>query len=258
MIQIERVSKLYFGRPVLEDVSFTIERGTNVGLIGPGGAGKTLLLKIICGLVEPDAGRVLIEGVEVGKLDETKLAELRFRIGMLFQNYALFDFMDVGDNIAFPLRQEGKLSEEEIQRRVKTILDAIGLPRVAHLYANELSGGMKKRVSFARAVVREPPIIFYDDPTAGLDPVTSSKIFLLLKDIRDRLGTTSVTISHDIAGIRDICDQFVLLDRGRLVFGGTREEIERAPHPLVRQFWDGFSDDELGDAGEGKGKGGAH
>lgn len=248
MIEIQGISKLYFGRPVLEDVSFTIERGTNVGLIGPGGAGKTLLLKIVCGLVEPDAGRVLIEGVEVGKLDETKLAELRFRIGMLFQNYALFDFMNVGDNIAFPLRQEGQLGEDEIQKRVKEILTAIGLPTIAPLYANELSGGMKKRVSFARAVIRQPPIIFYDDPTAGLDPVTSSKIFLLLKDIRDRLGTTSVTISHDIAGIRDICDQFVLLDRGRMVFAGTREAIERDGHPLVRQFWDGFSDDELGEA----------
>jgi phospholipid/cholesterol/gamma-HCH transport system ATP-binding protein len=193
---------------------------------------------------------VLIEGVDVGTLDEKQLAELRFGIGMLFQNYALFDFMNVGDNIAFPLRQEGKLGEDEIQRKVKGILEAIGLPLIAPLYANELSGGMKKRVSFARAVIREPPIIFYDDPTAGLDPVTSSKIFLLLKDIRDRLGTTSVTISHDVAGIRDICDQFVLLDRGKLVFAGTREEIERVQIPLVRQFWDGFSDDELGQAGD--------
>ena len=245
MIEVQGVTKLYAGRPVLKDISLVIEEGTNLGLIGPGGCGKTLLLKIICALVKPDAGRVLIEGVDVHKLDETQLAELRFKIGMLFQNYALFDFMNVADNIAFPLRQEGKLGEDEIGRRVQDILNKIGLPRIGHQYARELSGGMKKRVSFARAVIRQPPIVFYDDPTAGLDPVTSSKIFLLLKEMRDSLGTTSVTITHDIEGVKEICDNFAMLDRGELIFFGSKVEIEQTPISLVRQFWDGFSDDEL-------------
>lgn len=245
MIRVEHLTKYYFGRPVLDDVSLSIEAGTNLGLIGPGGAGKTLLLKIVCGLVAPDSGRVLIEGQDVHALSETALADLRFKIGMLFQNYALFDFMNVADNIAFPLRQEGKLSEEEIATRVERMLESISLPGIGHQYGRELSGGMKKRVSFARAVIRQPPIVFYDDPTAGLDPVTSSKIFLLLKEIRDTLGTTSVTISHDIEGIKEICDNFAMLDRGKLVFFGSRQEIEQSPVTLVRQFWDGFSDDEL-------------
>ncbi len=246
MIVVERVTKLYAGRPVLDDVSLEVPDSTNLGLIGPGGAGKSLLLKIICGLVPPDAGRVLIDGVHVQSLSETELAELRFRIGMLFQNYALFDFMNVSQNIAFPLLQEGKLSQEAIDARVTELLKAISLPHIGHQFPNELSGGMKKRVSFARAIAPEPPIVFYDDPTAGLDPVTSSKIFLLLRDIRDRLGTTSVTISHDIGGIKDICDNFAMLNEGKLVFYGSRAEVERTSQPLVRQFWDGFSDDELG------------
>ena len=246
MIRVEHVTKRYEGKPVLEDVSLVVEDGTNLGLIGPGGCGKTLLLKIICGLVTPDQGRVYIDDTDVHSLSDTALAQLRFNIGMLFQNYALFDFMNVADNIAFPLRQEGRLSEDQIQARVHDMLGKIGLPHIGPQYGNELSGGMKKRVSFARAVIRQPPIIFYDDPTAGLDPVTSSKIFLLLRDIRDTLGTTSITISHDIEGIKDICDNFAMLDRGRLIFMGSRQAIERTPLSLVRQFWDGFSDDELG------------
>lgn len=245
MIVVEGITKYYAGRPVLEDVSLEVPDGTNLGLIGPGGAGKTLLLKIICGLVSPDAGRVFIDDKNVHDLSATELAELRFRIGMLFQNYALFDFMNVADNIAFPLRQEGQLEEPEIQERVKAMLESISLPGIGHQYGRELSGGMKKRVSFARAVIRQPPIVFYDDPTAGLDPVTSSKIFLLLKDIRDNLGTTSVTITHDIEGIKEICDNFAMLERGRLIFFGSRQDIEQSEIALVRQFWDGFSDDEL-------------
>lgn len=245
MIRVEGVTKYYFGRKVLDDVSIVVPDGTNLGLIGPGGSGKTLLLKIICGLVEPDEGRVLINDVHVHSLSVTELAELRFGIGMLFQNYALFDFMNVEDNIAFPLRQEGKLLEDEIAKKVASILDRIDLPHIGKQYSNELSGGMKKRVSFARAVIPEPPIIFYDDPTAGLDPVTSSKIFLLLAHIRDTLGTTSMTVSHDIEGLKPICDHFAMIDQGAIVFHGSRDEIERADIPIVRQFWDGFSVDEL-------------
>lgn len=246
MIRVENVTKLYMGEPVLRNISLEIPEGSNLGLMGPGGAGKSLLVKIICGLVRPDEGRVFIDDIDVLALDEVKLADLRFRIGMLFQNYALFDFMNVRENIAFPLRQAGKLNEEEIAERVQAMLDAVDLPKIGERFPGELSGGMKKRVSFARAVVPEPPIVFYDDPTAGLDPVTSSKIFILLREMRDKRGVTSITISHDIEGIKDICDKFALLDRGRLIFHGDRSEIESTDHSLVRQFWDGFSDDKLG------------
>lgn len=246
MIRVEDVSKYHFGRPVLRDISFEVPEGTNLGLIGPGGAGKTLLLKLITGLVAPDQGATYIDGTQVQGLSAAELATLRFDIGMLFQNYALFDFMNVADNIAFPLRQEGKLPEDEIVDKVKAILEQVDLPGIGHQYPNELSGGMKKRVSFARAVIPEPPLVFYDDPTAGLDPVTSSKIFLLLKKMRDERGVTSITISHDIGGIKEICDDFALIDRGKMVFWGSKHEIETCDVPIVRQFWDGFSDDELG------------
>jgi phospholipid/cholesterol/gamma-HCH transport system ATP-binding protein len=147
--------------------------------------------------------------------------------------------MTVGENIAFPLRQEGGRSEAEIRERVAELLEKVDLPGIENLEINELSGGMKKRVSFARAIVRNPPILIYDDPTAGLDPVTSSKIFILLKDIRDRFGTTSITISHDLAGMREVCDLWAMLEKGRLLFFGTAEEIERCDDPLVRDFWEG-------------------
>jgi phospholipid/cholesterol/gamma-HCH transport system ATP-binding protein len=245
VIRIENVTKYHEGRLVLRDVSMEIEEGANVGLIGPGGAGKSLILKIICGLVAPDSGVVYIDNIDVHSLHPTELAELRFRIGMLFQNYALFDFMNCADNIAFPLRQEGTHSEEEIQELVTQALHDISLPDIGHLFPNELSGGMKKRVSFARAVIRRPPIVFYDDPTAGLDPVTSSKIFILLRKIQTEMGVTSVTISHDIGGIKEICDRFVLLDQGAIVFEGIGDEIEVCEIPIVKKFWHGFSDDEL-------------
>ena len=245
MIRVENVSKFHSGRAVLNNVSFDVPEGTNLGLIGPGGAGKSLLLKIITGLVEPDGGKSFVKGTHVQSLEATELAKLRFDIGMLFQNYALFDFMNVADNIAFPLRQEGKLTEAEIKDRVQDLLEQVDLLGIGHQFPNELSGGMKKRVSFARAVIPEPPIIFYDDPTAGLDPVTSSKIFRLLEQLRDRRGVTSITISHDIDGIKPICDNFALVNRGELVFWGTRDEIEVSEISLVQQFWQGFSDDVL-------------
>ena len=245
MIRIENISKTHMGRPVLNDVSITIDEGSNVGLIGPGGAGKSVLLKIVCGLIEPDSGKVFIDDIDVHSLGPTELADLRFRIGMLFQNYALFDFMNVFENIAFPLRQEGGFSEEEINAAVEQALKDISLPGIGHNFPNELSGGMKKRVSFARAVIRKPPILFYDDPTAGLDPVTSSKIFILLKKMQTEQGVTSVTISHDIQGIKEICTRFVLLDQGSIVFQGTPEEIEACEIPIVSKFWQGYSDDEL-------------
>jgi len=243
MIQIRNVTKYYFREPVLKDVSLDIPLGTNLGLIGPGGAGKSLLLKIVAGLVKPDEGEVLVDGHSIATMSEDDLAELRFSIGMLFQNYALFDFMNVGENIAFPLRQLGGYSEEEIQSKVQEQLEIVGLPGVTKSFANELSGGMKKRVSFCRAVISEPPILFYDDPTAGLDPVTSSKIFIHLRRTQQRGGVTAITISHDIEGLKDICDHFAMLDHGELLFHGTPEEIDACDINLVRQFWQGVSDD---------------
>jgi phospholipid/cholesterol/gamma-HCH transport system ATP-binding protein len=242
-LRLEGVTKEYGGERVLEDVWLSVEEGENLGLMGPGGAGKSLLVKIMAGLVRPDAGRVYVGDVELGGLKETALQEVQFRIGMLFQNYALFDFMNVEDNIAFPLRQERRWPEEVVREKVAEQLRAVSLPGIGRQYPRELSGGMKKRVSFARAVISDPPVVFYDDPTAGLDPVTSAKIFALLRERTERGGATSVTISHDIDGLKGICDRFALVDHGRLVFEGDRGAFERSELKLVRQFWEGVSDD---------------
>lgn len=243
MIEFRNVTKYYGRVKVLDNVSFSVAEGTQTGLLGPGGAGKSLLIKIAAGLVRADEGEAYVEGKAVGAMDPVELSTLRLRIGMLFQNYALFDYMTVEGNIAFPLRQEGTMTEEAIRERVADLLEQVDLSGIQKQYPRELSGGMKKRVTFARAIARTPPILLYDDPTAGLDPVTSSKIFILLERMRTEQGVTSIVITHDVLGVRDICDRFVVMDRGRMLFHGTREEIERCEIRLVRQFWEGTSDE---------------
>lgn len=239
MIQVDSISKRHAGQWVLRDVSVEVPEGTYLGLIGPGGAGKSLLLKIVAGLVEPDEGEVWVRGENVHALSPTELAELRFHVGMLFQNYALFDYMTVSENIAFPLHQAGELGDDAIEARVQDILEEIGLPKAADQYPNELSGGMKKRVSFARSVIRRPPILLYDDPTAGLDPVTSSKIFRLLKKLRHEHDSTAITVGHDLRGIEVISDHVAMLDEGRLRFHGTIDELESCSDERVHTFWQG-------------------
>ncbi len=241
MIEVRNITKYHLRETVLDDVSFDVAEGTQLGLLGPGGAGKTLLTKIITGLVKPDGGYVKVDGVDVHSLGAVELATLRAKIGMLFQNYALFDFMTVQENIAFPLQRQGGHTRVEMVKKVNELLAEIGLKGTNHQYPRELSGGMKKRVTFARAVVHQPPILFYDDPTMGLDPVTSSKIFIMLERMRKR-GVTSICITHDVLGVRDICDTFALLDKGRLILEGSRADFENSDVRLVRQFWDGTSD----------------
>lgn len=239
MIEVRNITKMYGRERVLDDVSFTVKEGTQLGLIGPGGAGKSLIVKILCGLVKPDAGDVFVDGHNVNRLTDLELAEYRKKVGMLFQNYALFDFMTVEENISFPLENAGKLTEGEIRERVDDILGRIALPNVHKQYPRELSGGMKKRVTFARAVINRPPILFYDDPTMGLDPVTSSKIFLMLNEFKQTQNTTSICITHDLEGALDTCDEWLLMDHGRVIFNGTTADFEACDIRFVRQFWQG-------------------
>lgn len=246
-IRVQDVSMRHGGEYVLRDINLSVDPEEYLGLVGPGGAGKSLLLKIIAGLVEPDQGRVEIDGVDIQALSEADRDQIRQRIGMLFQNYALFDFMTVAENIAFPLRQAGEVDAAAIDRRVDELLDQIGLPHARDQYPKELSGGMKKRVSFARAVVRQPPLLLYDDPTAGLDPVTSSKIFRLLQKLRQDHPTTAVTVSHDLSGIRQIADRIAMLDEGRLIFDGTLEDIDDSDNDRVREFWEDYDVDAVHD-----------
>lgn len=242
MIKLKGVTKGYFGKNVLEDIHLEIKQGSMLGLIGPGGAGKSILLKLISGLIKPDEGEIFIGDQEITGLSEIELSKVRFNMGMLFQNYALFDFMNVGDNIAFPLVQRGDKNQSEIRTQVKELLHEVGLPGIEHQYPNELSGGMKKRVTFARAVITDAPILLYDDPTAGLDPVTSSKIFILLKERQKTGTTTAITVSHDVDGMKSICDEWALLNQGKLLVHGNKEAITNSKIKLVRQFWRGESD----------------
>lgn len=236
MIRLEGVGKTFAGQPALRDVSFTVPAGGTLGLIGAGGAGKSLVLKILCGLVRPDTGRVWLDDTELGPLSERELMDVRGRIGMIFQNYALFDSLTVAENIGFPLARMQRPADE-IAARVQTRLDQVHLPDIGPRSPRELSGGMKKRVCLARATVHDPPIMLCDDPTAGLDPVTTNRIFRLLKDLQAQNDATAIIVSHETGYLRPICDAIALLDRGRLVFAGpTAEAVE---HPEVRAFMEG-------------------
>ena len=239
MIELHNVTKYHERERVLDNVSLVVDEGQMLGLVGPGGSGKTLLLKVLCGLVKPDSGSVLIDGVDITRISPVELSDVRKRIGMLFQNYALFDFLNVEDNIAFPLRRAGGMGEREILERVNELLERVNLPGINYQFPNELSGGMKKRVTFARAVIAKPPIIFYDDPTMGLDPVTSSKIFIMLEEFQRTQRTTSICITHDLLGARDICDEWAMIDEGRLVFRGDLSAVRASSDPFVTEFWDG-------------------
>jgi len=236
MIETKHLTVLYRGARVLDDINLSIPRGMTYALIGPAGCGKSILLRMLCGLLKPTSGEIVINGEEVTKKREEDLYDLRRQIGMLFQNNALFDYLDNGDNIGFPLEQAGGVSDEEITEKVRVALERVGLPGIQKKFPNEISGGMKKRVGVARATITRPPIVFYDEPTAGLDPVTSSRIFAMIKDFQRGDGTTSIVVSHEIEAMRKICDRFAMIYEGRLVFDGPPEGLDTCEHPAVKQF----------------------
>jgi phospholipid/cholesterol/gamma-HCH transport system ATP-binding protein len=244
VIRFTGVSKA-FGHPLLDDVSLEVKKGERWGLIGPGAAGKTVLLKLICGLLAPDTGTVEIEGRNVARLDDAELGKLRLGVGMLFQNYALFDFMTVAENVAFPLVRRGDTPQPEIDRLVRERLRAVGLAGSEEKRPSELSGGMKKRVGIARATIASPAIVIYDEPTAGLDPVTTSKIYDLLRAEAESTGATVVAVSSDVAALRTFVPRIGLLQGGRLRYDGPSAGMEDADDPLVRQFVRGETEGPL-------------
>ncbi len=239
MIRCEHLTLKFGNSTVLDDVSLEVPPGGTMGLIGAGGAGKSCVLKLICGLIKPTSGRIFVDGAEVTALSETELMQVRGHIGMVFQNYALFDFLNVGDNIAFPLVQQGKLPAEAIRERVSRRLQQVSLPGIESRLPEDLSGGMKKRVCLARAIIHDPPIMLCDDPTAGLDPVTTNRIFLLLKQLQRENKATAIVVSHEVGYLRPLCDRFVMLDHGKVIFSGTEAEGLRHADPRVVQFLSG-------------------
>jgi phospholipid/cholesterol/gamma-HCH transport system ATP-binding protein len=235
VIEVRNLSKS-FASPVLRGVNLTVPRGCLYGLVGPGAAGKSVLLKCLVGLVTPDRGQVIVDGEDVTGLDELGLQRVRQRFGMLFQNNALFDYLTVGENIAFPLRRMGITDEAELASRVTDRLTAVSLPNFETRMPSGLSGGQKKRVGVARATVTRAEVVLYDEPAAGLDPVTSQKIFNLLRKEQRESGATVVMVSSDIDRLLTVTDRVGMMYRGALLFDGTTEEALASQHPIVKQF----------------------
>jgi phospholipid/cholesterol/gamma-HCH transport system ATP-binding protein len=234
-----------FGVPVLRDIDLTIPRGCLYGLIGPGASGKSVLLKTIAGLLRPDTGEVAIDGRDIAAMPDIEIAEVRTRFGMLFQNSALFDFMTVRDNIAFPLRRLFDLPAHEVSERVEERLLSVSLPGFGDRAVAGLSGGQKKRVGIARATVTRAPFVLYDEPTAGLDPVSTQRIFDLLRREQKQRETTVVMVSSDVERLLTVTDRVGMLLSGRLVFDGTTEEAMACTDPYVRQFVHGHLEGPL-------------
>ena len=244
MIRLEGVCKS-FDRTVLSDVNLEIPESCLFGLIGPGAAGKSLILRMITGLLRPDRGKVTVAGCDVLAMGDMQLHEYRKGIGMLFQNNALFDFMTVAENIAFPLRRLFDLPESEIAERVAERLARVDLPGFEGRLPAGLSGGQKKRVGVARATVTRAPIVLYDEPAAGLDPVTSQKIFDLLRAEQRAANSTVLMVSSDLDRLLTVTDRVGMMLDGRLIFEGTTEQAKNAPDPRVYQFVHGKVDGPL-------------
>jgi len=231
--------------PVLRGVKLFVPKGCLYGLIGPGASGKSVLLKMVAGLVRPERGHVLVEDRDIHAMSELELAQFRLKYGMLFQNNALFDYMTVGDNIAFPMRRMTRMSEAEIQEKVAERLKVVSLPGFESRMPAGLSGGQKKRIGVARATVSNAPIVLYDEPAAGLDPVTSQRIFELLRKEQRAANSTVIMVSSDLDRLLTVTDRVGMLYRGRLIFDGTTEEAKASTEPRVRQFVHGLTEGPL-------------
>jgi len=242
MIKLVDIHKSFGKQKVLDGLSLTIEAGKTTVIIGRSGGGKSVLLKHIIGLLKPDRGHVLIEETDIIGLSEKDLNEVRKKFGMLFQEAALFDSMTVGENVAFPLREQTKLKDQEIRRIVADRLRAVGLSGVEEKMPAELSGGMRKRVGLARAIALHPQIVLFDEPTTGLDPIMTEAINQLIIDTQKNFNLTCVVISHDIQSIFRIGHKIAMLYEGRIIEYGTPEEIRASDNPVMKQFLSGSVD----------------
>jgi phospholipid/cholesterol/gamma-HCH transport system ATP-binding protein len=239
MIQIKEVHKSFGRNYVLRGVDLMIKKGETIVIIGRSGCGKSVLLKLIMGLLKPDEGKILINGDDITFWNDNQLNKLRQRFGMLFQASALFDSMTVDENVGLGLREHTKLPEDEIKKKVKEKLKLVGLAEIEEKKPAELSGGMKKRVGLARAIAMEPEYVLYDEPTTGLDPIMADVINELIIDLRNTLSITSIAVTHDIVSAYKIADRIAMLYEGKIVFVGTPEEVKNTENPVVRQFIEG-------------------
>lgn len=236
MIDVIDLHKSFNGQKVLDGINLKIPTGRITVIIGPSGCGKTSILRHIIGLLHPDKGKVLVDKTDVNALNRLALNEFRRKFGMLFQHGALFDSMNVYQNVSFPLMEHTKMKKPQMDRIVANKLKLVGLEGVERKMPSELSGGMKKRVGLARAIVLEPEIILYDEPTTGLDPIMAETIDNLILEMQRSLKITSVVISHDITSTFHIADQIAMVYQGKVVAAGTPEQFRKSPHPAVQEF----------------------
>lgn len=242
MIEVRDLKKSFGPQPILDGVSFAIEQGEALAIIGRSGGGKSVLLKHIIGLLQPDSGAVVIDGEDITHLNERNLIRVRSKFGMVFQGAALFDSMTVEENVAFAFRRERKFTEKEVARKVAEALDMVELRGIEKKNPSELSGGMRKRVGLARAIVYQPQIVLYDEPTTGLDPIVSDSIDKLIMRVTECLKVTTIVVTHDMRSARRVGHRLVMLHNKKIYANGTPEDIFASTDPVVRQFIDGVAD----------------
>jgi phospholipid/cholesterol/gamma-HCH transport system ATP-binding protein len=237
MLEIKNLSKAFDDNVVLDDVSMKIDEGVNFVVFGRSGTGKSVLLKCIVRLLEPDAGEIIFEGNNVLDLDIKELNDLRKHIGFLFQGAALYDSMTVRENLEFPLQRNTDFSAKEIEEKVVTVLQKVGLEEAIDKMPAELSGGMKKRIGLARTIITEPKLILYDEPTTGLDPITAKEISHLIVKLQNELKTTSVVVTHDLICAKIVSDHAIVLNDAKIFFEGSLDELEKKDEPFLQAFF---------------------
>jgi phospholipid/cholesterol/gamma-HCH transport system ATP-binding protein len=239
MIRLIDVHRSFGSQQVLSGINLRVQKGEVLAIIGRSGSGKTVLLRLIIGLVRPNRGQILIEGTDITQLSGRRLDRVRERFGMLFQGGALFDSMTVFDNVAFPLREKTDLAPAEVTAQVQKMLENVGLGEMGYKFPAELSGGMKKRTALARALITNPSIILFDEPTTGLDPILGRAIHQLIQETHDAFEYTAVIVSHEIPEVFDIATRVAVVHEGRILAEGTPEMIVKSPDPFIQQFISG-------------------
>jgi phospholipid/cholesterol/gamma-HCH transport system ATP-binding protein len=244
VVELKGVQKRFGEKRIYESLDLAVQKGETLTVLGPSGVGKSVLLKLVIGLHRPDAGHIFVEGQDVAAMEEDELREVRRRVGMLFQGAALFDSMSVGENVAYGLYEHYHWPEEKVRARVAECLEWVGMPGIEEMRPADLSGGMKKRVGLARALAPGPEVILYDEPTTGLDPTNTRRINELIVTLQEKLGVTSIVITHDIAAALAVSDRLALLQNGRIALTVDAEEAEQSPPEPLARFMRGEEVDE--------------